>query len=133
MYNVENFTDLSMYGIFPTCRCWYCGKPLLRKGDDDKLPTKTVIDQWDGQERIVFAISFKGWCWQINEHIIPKSRGGTNHPDNIVDSCNLCNCSKNNKNREEYRAYLERKTGIQAYVFFAESLKNEIATKTVND
>jgi hypothetical protein len=111
----KRFKCLEEYGIDSTCRCWYCGKPLIRKHEVTKLPSCMR----PGEDELSYTIP-EGWCRQINEHVIPKSRGGTNHPSNIVDSCNICNCSKGNKNREEYRAYLERKSGTSSYVFYAE-------------
>lgn len=36
------------------------------------------------------------------EHIIPKSRGGTNRVDNLAIACSACNQKKGNKTAEEY-------------------------------
>lgn len=35
------------------------------------------------------------------DHIIPKSRGGSNHWDNLVTSCSRCNSNKDNMTPEE--------------------------------
>lgn len=36
------------------------------------------------------------------DHIIPKSKGGTDTPDNIVDCCKSCNSSKKDKDLQEF-------------------------------
>ena len=41
------------------------------------------------------------------DHMIPLSRGGTHTIDNLAIACNKCNCSKNNKTPEEFKAYKE--------------------------
>ena len=41
------------------------------------------------------------------EHIIPKSKGGPNIADNLVDSCQKCNLKKSNKDVFEFCAMLE--------------------------
>lgn len=41
------------------------------------------------------------------DHLIPRSRGGSNKLDNRVTCCRKCNCSKGNKTLEEYRTYLK--------------------------
>ena len=38
------------------------------------------------------------------DHILPKSRGGTDHPDNLQLLCSGCNRSKGNKTMAEWRA-----------------------------
>lgn len=35
------------------------------------------------------------------DHVIPKSRGGSNYWDNLVTSCGRCNSNKDNKTPEE--------------------------------
>ena len=42
------------------------------------------------------------------DHITPVSRNGTNWAYNLQLLCKSCNCSKNNKNHEEYLAYLKQ-------------------------
>jgi len=41
------------------------------------------------------------------EHIIPKSKGGPDIADNLVDSCQTCNLKKSNKDVFEFCAVLE--------------------------
>lgn len=36
------------------------------------------------------------------DHIVPKSRGGSNHPTNLVLCCRECNLSKGSKTPEEW-------------------------------
>ncbi len=37
------------------------------------------------------------------DHVVPKSRGGSNDADNLVASCERCNTSKGNKLLHEWR------------------------------
>ena len=39
------------------------------------------------------------------DHIIPRSKGGTDTIDNFVVACYECNCDKSDLNREEYAEY----------------------------
>lgn len=45
-----------------------------------------------------------GW-----DHIIPRSRGGSHSPDNLVPACASCNSQKGSKTADEYRVWLARK------------------------
>lgn len=42
------------------------------------------------------------------EHMLPLSRGGTNHPDNIVPGCKPCNSSKSDRTPMEFLAAQRR-------------------------
>lgn len=42
------------------------------------------------------------------EHQVPRSRGGTDDPANLVPSCRTCNAEKATKTVDEYRSTLER-------------------------
>lgn len=50
------------------------------------------------------------YCGGDNEicidHVTPKSKGGSNHVDNLVAACRSCNGSKGAKNLEEYRMHM---------------------------
>lgn len=41
------------------------------------------------------------------DHVMPKSRGGSNHLSNKVLACGSCNASKNAKTPEEWQAWKE--------------------------
>ena len=58
-------------------RCFYCGKRLIMEG-----------------------------LWHC-EHMIPRSRGGTNTLENLVPACPSCNSTKGTKTVEELRTYLQ--------------------------
>lgn len=68
--------------------CWYCGKALV-------WPTNDVV-------RAKHRVS----DWFVVEHIVPRSLGGTNKPENLTPACWTCNGRKGNKSLEEYRLYL---------------------------
>lgn len=38
------------------------------------------------------------------DHILPRSRGGTDEEENLATACAFCNCSKGDKTVEEWRA-----------------------------
>lgn len=40
------------------------------------------------------------------DHVIPRSRGGTDDPVNLVPCCHLCNASKHDRTIEEWRALI---------------------------
>lgn len=52
-----------------------------------------------------------GICWYCGEeattrdHVTPRSRGGTDDPENLVPACVRCNSQKRDKTLEEYRAW----------------------------
>lgn len=62
-----------------TSECWYCGVELLADG-----------------------------TWHI-EHQHPRSRGGSDHPDNLVPACVECNRSKADLTVEEFRERVWRR------------------------
>lgn len=47
-----------------------------------------------------------GEDWLTVDHVIPKSWGGKNHPDNYQTLCYPCNQKKGNKNCNDYRVHL---------------------------
>lgn len=75
-----NTTDLedpmSRYNLLKRdeYRCAYCGEPLAL---DRNSCSPTVR-------------------WGTRDHIIPRSKGGPNTPDNVVSACYPCNLFKDN-------------------------------------
>jgi 5-methylcytosine-specific restriction endonuclease McrA len=60
--------------------CHYCGRAMVRMPND----------------RLSFTL----------DHVIPRSRGGSNHLSNLVGSCAECNGDKGSLTGEEYEAVL---------------------------
>ena len=60
---------------------------------------------------------YGAFCWycgarvtEVNhhvDHIIPRSRGGTDEIQNLALACSFCNCAKQAKRLEEFLAWLE--------------------------
>ena len=68
--------------------CYYCGRELALLGD---------IEKWQ-----------QGYEFAYADHVIPKSRGGSNSLDNLVLACRLCNTEKGAKTADEYLEWLEK-------------------------
>jgi hypothetical protein len=64
--------------------CYYCGMKLT-------LRSKTKFPEVDP-------------AVMLTDHFVPKSKGGSDHIDNIVPCCRPCNSGKNNKPLEQYRS-----------------------------
>ncbi len=45
------------------------------------------------------------------DHVQPLSRGGSNHPSNMVPVCRRCNTSKGSKTLEEFREKMRLEHG----------------------
>lgn len=70
--------------------CWYCG---------------TVLEMPNNAGHGARCAN-----WFVLDHVTPRSMGGSNSQDNLVACCWRCNSQKNNKSREQYRAYLLRES-----------------------
>lgn len=92
--------------------CQYCGLDMLR--DASTLSQASV------------------------DHVIPRSKGGSDHPDNLVTSCQACNQLKNNYHAEtveDGRAYVSMKRA--AFLgYFAKALAHheiDLPTRSSTD
>jgi 5-methylcytosine-specific restriction endonuclease McrA len=68
------------------------------------------------KESVEFRFRYYGYCCYYCgcngckltiEHRIPISRGGTNHPSNIVPACRTCNSKKGTKTEKEFKKILD--------------------------
>lgn len=74
-------------------RCAYCLVPLV-----------CWCDEW------AFVRSGPHSCHLVEgvelalrEHVLPRSRGGSDDDSNIVPACNRCNCAKGTRTPDEWR------------------------------
>lgn len=73
--------------------CRYCGIPVIRKEIRDRI--KAVYPnalRW-GRKNCDQHAAFQS-MWLTYEHVLPHSRGGDNSFENMVVSCQPCNCGK---------------------------------------
>ena len=85
--------------------CHYCNVPLwpLDKVRDFLLTLTPDADGW-----IKFpGVSPAGEEYPCFDHKVPKSRGGSNNPDNLVLCCHLCNSKKGVKDYAAFKARME--------------------------
>lgn len=73
--------------------CRYCGIPLIREEIRKKLnKSYPEAARWGnttrGQHAALQAM------WLVYEHVVPHSRGGDNSFENMIISCQPCNCAK---------------------------------------
>jgi hypothetical protein len=59
-------------------------------------------------------------CGANYDHVMPKSRGGSNESENLMLTCKSCNSQKKDKTPSEYRTYLKSYFGTETHVFFFE-------------
>jgi 5-methylcytosine-specific restriction endonuclease McrA len=71
-------------------RCCYCGKRMFYSWEKDKKYRKKHLNDL-----------------ATVEHIVPKSKGGSNHQDNTVIACGGCNVKRGNTNLDVWLKKLE--------------------------
>ena len=65
---------------------------------DGRLTISGTISEWQRESELPRECVFCGSTDQLKtDHLIPKSRGGSDSDDNLVLSCIKCNSSRNNK------------------------------------
>lgn len=87
---------------------------LGRFRDISKYVRATIADVIRGRLDPCFTREFRFYEWNVltfcaycnarlsrrsvtRDHVIPRSRGGSNEPDNLVPCCRPCNARKSNK------------------------------------
>ena len=72
------------------------------------MPRNLSIDSFC-PDAYLFELKHRGvpcfYCGQIGrtlDHVVPKSRGGSDDRENLVIACERCNSSKGNKPQEEF-------------------------------
>lgn len=77
--------------------CFYCSVPLV----DDLNPEHHVT--WVEGEH-TYRRSIEGRRWAEVDHVLPRSRGGSNNLVNLVLACGNCNNRKGSKTPGEWVA-----------------------------
>lgn len=80
--------------------CRYCGIPVIREETRKKIRS-TYPDalRWGNTTKDQHA-AFQ-CMWLVYEHVVPHSRGGNNSYENMIISCQPCNCAKMGYTLEE--------------------------------
>jgi 5-methylcytosine-specific restriction endonuclease McrA len=78
-------------------RCNYCDVPLRCEQCPDHEYVSCVLYMGTVTHPL-------GHCVAQRDHVIPKSRGGSNLDENIVLACWHCNTKKGIRNADEFRA-----------------------------
>ena len=68
------------------------------------LTHKRLIEKY-GKKCFYCGYKLKGY-WEI-DHIIARSKNGSDHITNLVPACRPCNHAKSNKTRREWIGWLE--------------------------
>jgi 5-methylcytosine-specific restriction endonuclease McrA len=77
--------------------CWYCGTRIFDMRGCGTVPSG---DGFYDLEPPVRCLRHQ------TDHQTPRSRGGSNSSDNLVDCCKTCNSQKGASTLEEYRTWL---------------------------
>lgn len=57
---------------------------------------------WEQDPRCFYCKCELTLCESTIDHVVPKSKGGSNHVDNLVLCCKICNNKKGNMSKEEF-------------------------------
>jgi hypothetical protein len=109
---------------------WADGPP-----DEERVPR--VVFLTDGDHGRI-GIKSKGRCWYCGrdfsllkrtlDHVVPRSKGGSNDPKNLVFACEPCNSDKASMRLEVYRWHLEYERGVKPVVFYGETLNAQVSS-----
>jgi hypothetical protein len=86
-------------------RKWITLKRHIRRARKENLPATLTIDDWN--DSLSFFDSSCAYCGKVDDplhqdHVIPVSKGGYYTRGNIIPACKPCNCSKVDKDMEEW-------------------------------
>ncbi len=91
--------------------CRYCGIPVIRSEVRDKIrklyPKALRWGKKNKERHAAFQC-----LWLTYEHVIPFSQGGDSSFENMIISCQACNCGKGNATLEELGLYNPKKFKI---------------------
>ncbi len=92
--------------------CRYCGIPVvdakIRKAMSLIYPDALTWGRRNSEQHAAFQA-----MWLTYEHVIPHSRGGDNSFENVIVSCQACNCGKMDYMLEEVGLVDPRNTTIK--------------------
>ena len=77
--------------------CWYCGAQIARSADMILCDDGASYRAPDGMQS------------PTRDHLVPRSRRGSNRKHNLVLACAPCNVAKGARTLDEYRSVLEEK------------------------
>lgn len=80
--------------------CRYCGIPVIREEVRRKIH-KAYPDAARWGKTTASHHAALQCMWLVYEHVVPHSRGGDNSYDNMIISCQPCNCAKMGYTLEE--------------------------------
>lgn len=109
--------SLALFARDGAWRCRYCGEPLIMWWQIEQHP-----DAWYYNPRLGWEC---GWSESSGiyigevDHVIPRSKGGTDDLSNLVLCCQTCNSTKRDRTPEWLREYHKRKPRIRWRVWAA--------------
>ena len=76
---------------------------------DGKIKMSDTIREWQREQELPHECVFCGSTENLQtDHLIPKSRGGSDSADNLVQTCQKCNTSRNDKGIFEWLGLKEK-------------------------
>jgi 5-methylcytosine-specific restriction endonuclease McrA len=76
-------------------------RPLMKPPEDG-----WKAERWTHQNGRCFYCCIPLWTRFHLDHMIPKSKGGKNTPDNFAFTCEYCNLAKNDKSITDFMLWL---------------------------
>jgi hypothetical protein len=88
---------------------------------------KAILSRFNIYRRDNFKCLYCGSKENLTlDHVVPRSKGGTNSWNNLATCCNRCNVLKGDKSLEETNMKLSHKPFTPNYLFFIKKMKNII-------